>query len=114
MDLNWNCQRDGGGVEMGRGVGSLIRKCCVGGSYIFECNINKMRLRIICFQHYLQVTMLKCYYDQKFTSLFPTDFKSVFVWHFTGKILSFEFYPKAVFFECKFRISRSAIVHVQN
>ena len=56
---------------------------------------------------------LKCYYDKKFTSLFPSDFKSVFVWHLTGKILSFEFYPKAVFFECKFRISRSAIVRVQ-
>ena len=51
---------------------------------------------------------------KKFTSLFPTDFKSVFVWHFTGKILSFEFYPKAVFFERKFRISRPAIIHVQN
>ena len=29
-------------------------------------------------------------------------------------VLSFEFYSKAVFFECKFRISRSAIVQVQN
>ena len=35
-------------------------------------------------------------------------------WHPTGKILSFEFYPKAVYFECKFWISRSAITHVQN
>ena len=49
-----------------------------------------------------------------FTSLFPSDFKSVFVWHLTGKVLSFKFYPKAVFFECKFRILWSAIVHVQN
>ena len=49
-----------------------------------------------------------------FTSLFPSDVKSVFVWHLTHKILSFEFYPKDVSFECKFRISRSAIVHVQN
>ena len=31
--------------------------------------------------------------------LFPWDFKSVFVWHLTGKILSFEFYPKAVFLD---------------
>ena len=42
---------------------------------------------------------LKCYYDQKI-SVFPSDFESVFVWHLTGKILSFKFYPKAVFFEC--------------
>ena len=53
-------------------------------------------------------------WSNKFTSLFPSDFKRVFVWHLTGKMLSFEFYPKAVFFECKFRISRPAIVHVQN
>ena len=51
---------------------------------------------------------------KKFASIFPSDFKSVFVQLPTGKILSFEFYPKAVFFECKFTISRSAIVHVQN
>ena len=31
----------------------------------------------------------------------------------TGKILSFDFYPKAVYFECKFWISRSAITQVQ-
>ena len=34
---------------------------------------------------------LKCYYDQKFTSLFPSDFKSLFVWHLTSKILNFKF-----------------------
>ena len=33
----------------------------------------------------------------KTTSLFPSDFKSVFVSHFTGEILSFKFHPKAVF-----------------
>ena len=28
------------------------------------------------------------------------EFKSLHVWHLTGKILSFEFHPKAVYFEC--------------
>ena len=52
----------------------------------------------------------KWYYDKKkFTSLFPSDFKSMFGWHLTGKILSFEFCLKAVFFECKLRISWSTI-----
>ena len=51
---------------------------------------------------------------KNFSSLFPSDFKNVFVWHLTGKILSFKFYPKAVFFACKFRMSQSAIVHVHN
>ena len=41
---------------------------------------------------------LKWYYDQKISSFFPSDFESVFTYRLTGKILSFEFYPKAVFF----------------
>ena len=35
---------------------------------------------------------------KKFTSLFPSDFYSAFVWHLTGEILSFELHPKVVFF----------------
>ena len=46
--------------------------------------------------------------------LFSSDFESVFAYQLTGKILSFEFYPKAVYFECKFWILQSAITHVQN
>ena len=34
---------------------------------------------------------------KKFTSFFPSDFKSMFVLHLTGEILSFEFQPKAGF-----------------
>ena len=45
---------------------------------------------------------LKWYYDQKIISFFSSDFESVFAKHPTGKILSFVFYPKAVYFECKF------------
>ena len=37
---------------------------------------------------------------KKFTSLFPADFKGLFFWCLSGKILSFEFYPKAVFLAC--------------
>ena len=47
---------------------------------------------------------LKSYYDQKIVFFFPS----------TGKILSFDFYPKAVYFECKVWISRSAISRIQN
>ena len=60
------------------------------------------------------IYVLKWYYDQKIISFFSSDFESVFAKHPTGKILSFVFYPKAVYFECKFWISRSAITHVQN
>ena len=58
--------------------------------------------------------VLKWYYDQKIISFFSFDFESVFAKHPTGKILSFVFYLKAVYFECKFGISRSAITHAQN
>ena len=54
---------------------------------------------------------LKGYYDEKIISLFSFDFESVFAKHPTGKILSFVFHPKAVYFESKFSISRSAITH---
>ena len=57
---------------------------------------------------------LKCYYDKKITSSFSSDFESVIAWQLIGNILSFDFYPKAVYFECKFGISQSAIIHVQN
>ena len=43
---------------------------------------------------------LKCYY-QKVTFFFPSDFESVIAERLTGKILSFDFYPKAVYFESK-------------
>ena len=61
-----------------------------------------------------QVKALKWYHDQKIISFYSSDFESVFAKHPTGKILSFVFYPKAVYFECKFWISRSAITHAQN
>ena len=43
----------------------------------------------------------------------PSDFESMFAQNLTGKVLSFEFYSKAVYFECKFWISQFAITHVQ-
>ena len=56
----------------------------------------------------------KWYNDQKIISFFPSNFESVFAQHLPGKVLSFEFYPKAVYFEGKVWISRLAITHVQN
>ena len=45
---------------------------------------------------------------------FSLDFESVIAQQLTGKILSSNFYPKAIYFECKFWISSSAITHVPN
>ena len=45
---------------------------------------------------------LKWYYDQKIISFFSSDFESVFAKHPTGKILSFVFYPNAVYFSVSF------------
>ena len=49
---------------------------------------------------------------KKIISFFPSDFESVFAFkkHLTRKVLSFEFYPKAVYFECKLWISWSALL----
>ena len=58
--------------------------------------------------------VLKVVLWSKIISFFSSDFERVFAKHPTGKIVSFAFYPKVVYFECKFWISRSAITHVQN
>ena len=57
---------------------------------------------------------LKCYYDKKKKSPLSSDFESVIAQHFTGNILSFDFYLEAIYFECKLWISRSAITHAPN
>ena len=57
---------------------------------------------------------LKCYYDHENYSFFSSDFESVLADLVTGKIVSFDFYPKAVYFKCKFWISWSAVTHVRN
>ena len=62
----------------------------------------------------LNIPGFKWYYDKKISSFFSSDFERVFAYHLTGKILSFKFYLKAVYFECKFWILRYAITRVQN
>ena len=57
---------------------------------------------------------LEWYYDKKKSlPFFSSDFESVFAEQLPGKILNFDFYPRAVYLECKFWISRFAITHVQ-
>ena len=46
-------------------------------------------------------TELKCDYGPIISSSFSSDFESMFAWHVTRKILSFDFYPKAVYFEIR-------------
>ena len=57
---------------------------------------------------------LKRYYDQKIIFFFLPILRACSLNIQPAKFLSFVFYPKAVYFECKFWISRSAITHVQN
>ena len=83
----------------------LAPGCRIGLNFL---ELHNKNVKLIC------DIFLKWYYDQKIISFFSSDFESVFAKHPTGKILSFVFYPKAVYFECKFGISRSAITHVQN
>ena len=82
-------------------------------TFLFKTKIILVRT-ITCQFNYENKKSLKWYYDQKIISFFSSDFESVFAKHPTGKILSFVLYPTAVYFECKFWISRSAITHVQN
>ena len=63
-----------------------------------------------CKQNFLKVKVVLHMYDQKVKTF--SDLESVFASHLPGKSLSFDFYPNAVYFECK--VSLSAVSHVQN
>ena len=79
---------------------------------LWHSNLVTMNFETRYQHHWRCRPKLKWYYDQKIISFFSLDFESVFAKHPTGKILSFAFYPKAVYLECKFWISRYAITHV--
>ena len=68
----------------------------------FTCHGNLLRDINLCI-------LSKCPCDRKITPFFSSDFESLFAYHRTGKILSFDVYPKSVYLKCKFWISRSAI-----
>ena len=51
---------------------------------------------------------------KKSTSFFLQILKVHLLIDLSGKMLSFDFYPKAVYFEYKFWISWSAMTHIQN
>ena len=72
----------------------------------------------ITIYHYItggrRISFSKCYYDKKNSLLFFLQILKACLFDTSLAKSCFEFYSKAVFFECKFRISRSAIFHVQN
>ena len=95
----------------GRVGKSIVSTCIFSGGYGWHREMETFFARVVTGG--TGVNGLKWYFDPKICS-FSSDFESVFAYHQTGTILSFEFYPKTVYFECKFWILRSAITHVQN
>ena len=66
----------------------------------------------VAIEDHAKFQALKWYCDQKIHFSFSFRFLLARLFYTSlAKSLGFEFYPKAFFFECKFRISRSAIVH---
>ena len=45
---------------------------------------------------------LKCYYDQKITFIFSSDFETMFIKHFASEIISLNFEKKTVNLNCNF------------
>ena len=45
---------------------------------------------------------LKCYYDQKITFIFSSDFETMFVKHSSSEIISLNFEKKTVNLNCNF------------
>ena len=49
-------------------------------------------------------TNLKCYYDQKITFIFSSDFETMFVKHSPSEIISVNFEKKTVNLNCNFPV----------
>ena len=45
---------------------------------------------------------LKCYYDQKITFIFSSDFETMFIKHSASEIISLNFEKKTVNLNCNF------------
>ena len=47
---------------------------------------------------------LKCYYDQKITFIFSSDFETIFIKHSPSEIISLNFEKKTVNLNCNFPV----------
>ena len=52
----------------------------------------------------LRKEMLKCYYDQKITFIFSSDFETMFIKHSPSEIISLNFEKKTVNLNCNFPV----------
>ena len=48
--------------------------------------------------------LLKCYYDQKITFIFSSDFETMFIKHSPSEIISLNFEKKTVNLNCNFPV----------
>ena len=48
--------------------------------------------------------LLKCYYDQKITFIFSSDFETIFIKHSPSEIISLNFEKKTVNLNCNFPV----------
>ena len=54
--------------------------------------------------HYSLPAYLKCYYDQKITFIFSSDFETMFIKHSPSEIISLNFEKKTVNLNCNFPV----------
>jgi len=54
--------------------------------------------------HFEQEKHLKCYYDQKITFIFSSDFETMFIKHSPSEIISLNFEKKTVNLNCNFPV----------
>ena len=50
------------------------------------------------------ILLLKCYYDQKITFIFSSDFETMFIKHSPSEIISLNFEKKTVNLNCNFPV----------
>ena len=57
------------------------------------------------------IWLLKCYYDQKITFNFSSDFETMFIKHSPSEIISLNFEKKTVNLNCNFRFNGPPLLH---
>ena len=63
-----------------------------------------MSLNRVWFSGSCVYNLLKCYYDQKITFIFSSDFETMFVKHSSSEIISVNFEKKTVNLNCNFPV----------
>ena len=69
-----------------------------------NASVKKIKNEQVIFLCLIKLDSLKCYYDQKITFIFSSDFETMFIKHSPSEIISLNFEKKTVNLNCNFPV----------